>query len=147
MYDVIVGEPLIPFSSTSSSFSTSGSNNNTIRPRNDHHALSILGAWDENESMDHVRSQLHQCFFFEYCNNNSDDKDNVVYDIEKSCIDLICQCLRTNALDRTGSMDEILHHVFWKDISNKMNLLTNNGKKKKRNKFTTVVNSYDYREI
>ena len=106
MYEVIVGEPLIPFS-----------NNTKIKPRNDHHAISILGTWDD-DSLHFVQSQLCKCF---ESNSGQDDvNDDDILLISKSCVDLICNCLRSNPLQRIKSMDEVLQHTFWKEVSKKV---------------------------
>merc|ERR1712150_85349 len=94
MYDVIVGEPFIPFSSK-------------LQPRNDHNALGILGTWDDDESLTSVAYKLQSAFAF----------DNGC-GITKSCIDLICNCLRTDPADRHKDMECVLKHEFWKNVRN-----------------------------
>ena len=63
----MVGKSLMCISST-----TSNNNNakNNVNPNNDYHLLSILGSWDDNDSLNYVRGQLYKFF---HLNNNRNE--------------------------------------------------------------------------
>ena len=64
IYDVIVGKSLMSISST-----TSKNNNakNNVKTNNDHNSLSMLGSWDDDDSLNCMRGQ--SCKFFHHHNN------------------------------------------------------------------------------